>query len=121
MVQARAQRSPPGSSARNLYVWSDTDKKYQDTRIIFTDTEKSNWAWDPEANAYYWHRFFSHQPDLNFDNPQVVRAVIQVMQRLARHGVDGLRLDAIPYLCERDGTNNENLPETHAVIKTHSG
>ncbi|WP_439924872.1 maltose alpha-D-glucosyltransferase [Nitrobacter sp. JJSN] len=113
----RAQRSPPGSSARNWYVWSDTDKKYQDTRIIFTDTEKSNWAWDAEANAYYWHRFFTHQPDLNFDNPRVVRAVVQVMKRWLDAGVDGFRLDAIPYLCERDGTNNENLPETHAVIK----
>ena len=113
----RAQRSPPGSSARNWYVWSDTDKKYQDTRIIFTDTEKSNWAWDAEANAYYWHRFFSHQPDLNFDNPRVVRSVIQVMKRWLDTGVDGFRLDAIPYLCEREGTNNENLPETHAVIK----
>ena len=106
----RAQRSPPGSSARNWYVWSNTDKKYQGTRIIFTDTEKSNWAWDAEANAYYWHRFFSHQPDLNFDNPRVVRAVIQVMKRWLDTGVDGFRLDAIPYLCEREGTNNENLP-----------
>jgi len=113
----RAQRSPPGSSARNWYVWSATDKKYQGTRIIFTDTEKSNWAWDAEANAYYWHRFFTHQPDLNFDNPRVVRAVVQVMKRWLDAGVDGFRLDAIPYLCERDGTNNENLPETHAVIK----
>jgi maltose alpha-D-glucosyltransferase/alpha-amylase len=113
----RAQRSPAGSSARNWYVWSDTDKKYEETRIIFTDTEKSNWAWDAEANAYYWHRFFSHQPDLNFDNPRVVRAVVQVMKRWLDAGVDGFRLDAIPYLCERDGTNNENLPETHAVIK----
>lgn len=114
----RARRSPAGSSARNWYVWSDTDQKYQDTRIIFTDTEKSNWTWDPEAKAYYWHRFFSHQPDLNFDNPRVVSAVIQVMKRWLDAGVDGFRLDAIPYLCERDGTNNENLPETHAVIKS---
>ncbi|HEX9470537.1 MAG TPA: maltose alpha-D-glucosyltransferase, partial [Bradyrhizobium sp.] len=113
----RARRSPAGSSARNWYVWSNTDQKYQGTRIIFTDTEKSNWAWDPEANAYYWHRFFSHQPDLNFDNPRVVSAVVQVMKRWLDAGVDGFRLDAIPYLCERDGTNNENLPETHAVIK----
>ena len=114
----RARRSPPGSSARNWYVWSDTDQKYQDTRIIFTDTEKSNWTWDPEAGAFYWHRFFSHQPDLNFDNPRVVSAVVQVMKRWLDAGVDGFRLDAIPYLCERDGTNNENLPETHQVIKT---
>lgn len=113
----RARRSPTGSSARNWYVWSDTDKKYAGTRIIFTDTEKSNWTWDPEAKAYYWHRFFSHQPDLNFDNPRVVSAVIQVMKRWLDAGVDGFRLDAIPYLCERDGTNNENLPETHAIIK----
>ena len=113
----RARRSPPGSSARNWYVWSDDDRKYAGTRIIFTDTEKSNWTWDPEANAYYWHRFFSHQPDLNFDNPRVVKAVVQVMKRWLDAGVDGFRLDAIPYLCERDGTNNENLPETHAIIK----
>src|SRR5215469_11677079 len=113
----RARRSPPGSSARNWYVWSDTDQKYQDTRIIFTDTEKSNWTWDPEAGQFYWHRFFSHQPDLNFDNPRVVSAIIQVMKRWLDTGVDGFRLDAIPYLCERDGTNNENLPETHAIIK----
>ncbi|MEA2933534.1 MAG: maltose alpha-D-glucosyltransferase / alpha-amylase, partial [Variibacter sp.] len=113
----RARRSPAGSSARDWYVWSETDQKYLETRIIFTDTEKSNWAWDSEAGAYYWHRFFSHQPDLNFDNPRVVRAVIQVMKRWLDSGVDGFRLDAIPYLCERDGTINENLPETHAVIK----
>ncbi|MCP3472574.1 maltose alpha-D-glucosyltransferase [Bradyrhizobium sp. CCGUVB1N3] len=113
----RARRSPAGSSARNWYVWSDTDQKYQGTRIIFTDTEKSNWTWDPEAGAFYWHRFFSHQPDLNFDNPRVVSAIIQVMKRWLDAGVDGFRLDAIPYLCEREGTSNENLPETHAIIK----
>ena len=113
----RARRSERDSSARDWYVWSDTDQKYAGTRIIFTDTEKSNWSWDPEAKAYYWHRFFAHQPDLNFDNPRVVRAVLQVMKRWLDAGVDGFRLDAIPYLCERDGTNNENLPETHAVIK----
>jgi len=113
----RARRSPKNSSARNWYVWSDTDQKYSGTRIIFTDTEKSNWTWDPEAGQYYWHRFFSHQPDLNFDNPHVVSAVTKVMKRWLDTGVDGFRLDAIPYLCERDGTNNENLPETHAVIK----
>ncbi|MGJ4886041.1 maltose alpha-D-glucosyltransferase [Bradyrhizobium sp. HKCCYLRH1065] len=113
----RARRSPPGSSARNWYVWSDTDQKYLGTRIIFTDTEKSNWTWDPEAGQFYWHRFFSHQPDLNFDNPRVVNAIVQVMKRWLDAGVDGFRLDAIPYLCERDGTNNENLPETHAIIK----
>ncbi|QPF93220.1 maltose alpha-D-glucosyltransferase [Bradyrhizobium commune] len=113
----RARRSPAGSSARDWYVWSDTDQKYQGTRIIFTDTEKSNWTWDPEAGAFYWHRFFSHQPDLNFDNPRVVSAIIQVMKRWLDAGVDGFRLDAIPYLCEREGTSNENLPETHAIIK----
>jgi maltose alpha-D-glucosyltransferase / alpha-amylase len=113
----RARRSEPGSSARNWYVWSDTDQKYQGTRIIFTDTEKSNWTWDPEAGQFYWHRFFSHQPDLNFDNPRVVSAIVQVMKRWLDTGVDGFRLDAIPYLCERDGTNNENLPETHAIIR----
>ena len=113
----RAKRSGKGTSARNWYVWSDTDQKYAGTRIIFTDTEKSNWTWDNEAQAYYWHRFFSHQPDLNFDNPRVVSAVLQVMKRWLDTGVDGFRLDAVPYLCEREGTNNENLPETHAVIK----
>jgi maltose alpha-D-glucosyltransferase/alpha-amylase len=113
----RARRSDPKSSARNWYVWSDTDQKYAGTRIIFTDTEKSNWTWDPEAGAFYWHRFFSHQPDLNFDNPRVVSALVKVMKRWLDTGVDGFRLDAIPYLCERDGTNNENLPETHAIIK----
>ena len=113
----RARRSPAGSSARDWYVWSDSDTKYDGTRIIFTDTEKSNWTWDPEAKASYWHRFFSHQPDLNFDNPRVVSAVVQVMKRWLDAGVDGFRLDAIPYLVERDGTNNENLPETHKVIK----
>ena len=113
----RARRSDPKSSARNWYVWSDTDQKYLGTRIIFTDTEKSNWTWDPEAGQFYWHRFFSHQPDLNFDNPRVVSAIMKVMKRWLDTGVDGFRLDAIPYLCERDGTNNENLPETHAIIR----
>src|SRR5467141_2840954 len=113
----RARRSDPKSSARNWYVWSDTDQKYLGTRIIFTDTETSNWTWDPLAKAYYWHRFFSHQPDLNFDNPKVLEAVLQTMRFWLDMGVDGFRLDAIPYLVEREGTNNENLPETHAVIK----
>ena len=113
----RARRSKPNSDARNWYVWSDSDQRYSGTRIIFSDTEKSNWAWDPVANAYYWHRFFSHQPDLNFDNPRVLWAIVQVMRRWLDLGVDGFRLDAIPYLCEREGTNNENLPETHAIIK----
>ena len=92
----RARRSDPNSSARNWYVWSDTDQKYLGTRIIFTDTEKSNWTWDPEAGQFYWHRFFSHQPDLNFDNPRVVSALVQVMKRWLDTGVDGFRLDAIP-------------------------
>ncbi len=113
----RARRSRPGTDARNWYVWSDTDQKYAGTRIIFSDTEKSNWTFDQEAGAYYWHRFFSHQPDLNFDNPRVLWAIVQVMRRWLDMGVDGFRLDAIPYLCEREGTNNENLPETHAIIK----
>jgi maltose alpha-D-glucosyltransferase/alpha-amylase len=113
----RARRNKPGSDARNWYVWSDTNQTYAGTRIIFNDTEKSNWAWDPVAGAYYWHRFFSHQPDLNYDNPRVLAAMIQVMRRWVELGVDGFRLDAIPYLCEREGTNNENLPETHAIIK----
>ena len=113
----RARRSKPGSDARNWYVWSDTDQAFSGTRIIFNDTEKSNWAWDPVAGAYYWHRFFSHQPDLNYDNPRVLAAMIQIMRRWVDLGVDGFRLDAIPYLCEREGTNNENLPETHAVIR----
>ena len=112
-----ARRAPPGSAKRNYYVWSDTDTRWPETRIIFTDTEKSNWSWDPLAKQYYWHRFFSHQPDLNFDNPNVVRAVIRVMRYWFDMGVDGVRLDAIPYLCERDGTINENLPSTHVVLK----
>jgi maltose alpha-D-glucosyltransferase / alpha-amylase len=113
----RARRSKPHTDARNWYVWSNTDQKYLGTRIIFNDTEKSNWAWDATAEAYYWHRFFSHQPDLNYDNPRVVWAMVQVMRRWLDMGVDGFRLDAIPYLCEREGTSNENLPQTHAIIK----
>ncbi|MEP7208019.1 MAG: maltose alpha-D-glucosyltransferase, partial [Casimicrobiaceae bacterium] len=112
-----ARRAPAGSDKRNYYVWSDDPKKYDGTRIIFTDTEKSNWTWDEVAQSYYWHRFFSHQPDLNFDNPKVLKAVIKTMEFWLDYGVDGFRLDAIPYLVEREGTNNENLPETHAVIK----
>ncbi len=113
----RARRSPPGSPERDFYVWSDTDQKYADARIIFVDTETSNWTWDPEARAYYWHRFFSHQPDLNYDSPEVLKEVIKIMQFWLDLGVDALRLDAVPYLVERQGTNCENLPETHAVIK----
>ena len=113
----RARKAPPGSPERDYYVWSDTVEKYSDARIIFTDTEKSNWAWDPEARAYYWHRFFSHQPDLNFDNPAVLQEVIRAMRFWLDLGADGMRLDAIPYLVERAGTNCENLPETHEIIK----
>jgi maltose alpha-D-glucosyltransferase/alpha-amylase len=112
-----ARRAPRGSSKRNFYVWSDTPDRYAGTRIIFTDTESSNWARDEVAGMHYWHRFFSHQPDLNFDNPNVLKAVLRVMRFWLDLGVDGLRLDAIPYLCEREGTSNENLPETHAVIR----
>jgi maltose alpha-D-glucosyltransferase/alpha-amylase len=112
-----ARRAPAGSPERDLYVWSDDDKKWPETRIIFLDTETSNWTFDPVAGAYYWHRFYSHQPDLNFDNPAVLERVLEVMRFWLEAGVDGLRLDAIPYLVERDGTNNENLPETHAVLK----
>ncbi|MCJ2107937.1 maltose alpha-D-glucosyltransferase [Methylobacterium sp. E-041] len=113
----RAREAPAGSPERDFYVWSDTDTPYSDTRIIFLDTETSNWTWDPVAKQYFWHRFYSHQPDLNFDNPKVLEAVIETMRYWLDMGVDGLRLDAIPYLIERDGTNCENLPETHTVIK----
>ncbi|MFC3607396.1 maltose alpha-D-glucosyltransferase [Stutzerimonas tarimensis] len=113
----RARKAKKGSAARNFYVWSDTDDKYQGTRIIFLDTEKSNWTWDPVAEQFFWHRFYSHQPDLNFDNPQVLKAVLGIMRYWLDLGIDGLRLDAIPYLVERDGTNNENLKETHQVLK----
>ena len=112
-----ARRAPADSSKRDYYVWSNSVHKYTGTRIIFKDTETSNWAWDDLAKSYYWHRFFSHQPDLNFDNPRVLRAVLHTMEFWLDMGVDGLRLDAIPYLVERDGTSNENLPETHTVIK----
>jgi maltose alpha-D-glucosyltransferase / alpha-amylase len=113
----RARRAPKGSPERAFYVWSDDNTLYSGTRIIFTDTEKSNWTWDEVAQQYYWHRFFSHQPDLNFDNPIVLEAVLKTMEFWLDLGVDGFRLDAIPYLIERDGTSNENLRETHDVIK----
>jgi len=113
----RARRARPGSAARNYYVWSDNDQAYSGTRIIFCDTEKSNWTRDPEAGAYFWHRFYSHQPDLNYDNPQVLKEILSVMRYWLDMGVDGLRLDAVPYLVEREGTNNENLPETHQVLR----
>ncbi|MEE8331361.1 MAG: maltose alpha-D-glucosyltransferase, partial [Acidimicrobiia bacterium] len=107
----------PGSPKRDWYVWNDTADRWPEARVIFIDTEESNWAWDEVAGAYYWHRFFSHQPDLNFDNPEVVEAVIDVVRFWLQLGFDGLRLDAIPYLVERDGTNCDNLPETHDIIK----
>ena len=110
-------RSSLESAKRDWYVWSDTDQRYTDARIIFTDTEASNWAWDQGTQQYYWHRFFSHQPDLNYDNPRVVRAIMRVMRFWLDLGVDGLRLDAVPYLVEREGTSCENLPETHSVLR----
>jgi len=113
----RARLAPPGSPERDYYVWSPTDQLFKDARIIFTDTEKSNWTWDETAKAYYWHRFFAHQPDLNFDNPAVIEEVLKAMRFWLDMGVDALRMDAIPYLVERDGTSCENLPETHAAIK----
>ncbi|MBO0904420.1 maltose alpha-D-glucosyltransferase [Jiella sonneratiae] len=112
-----ARRAPKGSPERDFYVWADDDKGYDLTRIIFLDTETSNWTWDPVAQQYFWHRFYSHQPDLNFDNPKVMEEVLSTMHFWLDKGVDGLRLDAIPYLVEREGTNNENLPETHDVLK----
>jgi maltose alpha-D-glucosyltransferase/alpha-amylase len=113
----RARRAPVGSSARNFYVWHDSPEQFREARIIFKDFEASNWTWDPVANAYYWHRFYAHQPDLNFDNPQVRRALLKVMDFWLGLGVDGFRLDAVPYLYEREGTTCENLPETHAELK----
>ena len=117
----RARSAPAGSPERAYYVWSDTDQKYTDARIIFLDTEHSNWTWDPVARAYYWHRFFHHQPDLNYDNPAVVREMLAVLDFWLDLGVDGFRLDAVPYLVERDGTSCENLPETHAILKAIRG
>jgi maltose alpha-D-glucosyltransferase/alpha-amylase len=113
----RARRAPPDSSHRKYYVWSDTAARYLDARIIFKDFEAANWTWDPIAQAYYWHRFYSHQPDLNYDHPPVRRAMLQLVDFWLRLGVDGLRLDAVPYLYEREGTNCENLAETHAFLK----
>jgi maltose alpha-D-glucosyltransferase / alpha-amylase len=112
-----ARLAAPGSPERDRYVWSDTPEKFKQARIIFTDTEKSNWAWDETAKAYYWHRFFSHQPDLNYDNPLVLEDVLNAMRFWLDLGVDALRIDAIPYICEREGTSCENLPETHRLVK----
>jgi maltose alpha-D-glucosyltransferase / alpha-amylase len=113
----RARLAKPGSMYRDFYVWSNDDRKYAGTRVIFVDSERSNWTWDDTAKAYYWHRFYHHQPDLNFDNPRVMREVLSVLRYWADLGIDGLRLDAVPYLVEREGTNNENLPETHTALK----
>src|SRR6058998_2989843 len=113
----KSRRAKPGSPWRDYYVWNDSPEKYKDARIIFKDYETSNWAWDPVAKAYYWHRFYSHQPELNFDNPAVHVAVEKVCDFWLALGVDGLRLDAVPYLYEREGTSCENLPETHAYLK----
>lgn len=113
----RARLAKPGSRHRNFYVWNDTPQKYQDARIIFKDFEKSNWTWDPVAGAYFWHRFYSHQPDLNFESPDVRKAMLQVLDHWLSMGVDGLRLDAVPYLFEKEGSNCENLPETHAQLR----
>ena len=113
----RARHAPPGSTERDFYVWSDHTDRYADARIIFSDFETSNWTWDPAAESYFWHRFYSHQPDLNYDNPDVEAAIFDVLDFWLDMGVDGLRLDAVPYLHEREGTNCENLPETHDVLK----
>jgi maltose alpha-D-glucosyltransferase/alpha-amylase len=113
----RARRSPPGSIERDFYVWSDTPDRYPEARIIFKDFEHSNWSWDHVAKAYFWHRFYSHQPDLNFDNPEVEKALLKALDFWLGMGVDGLRLDAVPYLFEREGTNCENLPETHEFLR----
>ncbi len=110
-------RQGPNSPKRDWYVWSDTNSRYRDARVIFVDTETSNWTWDEQAGAYFWHRFFRHQPDLNYDNEEVQRAMLDVVRFWLRMGLDGLRLDAVPYLFEREGTNCENLPETHAFLR----
>ena len=110
-------RSDPTSMRRDFYVWSDDPSRYSDARIIFTDTEVSNWAWDPVAKSHYWHRFFSHQPDLNYDNPEVRKAMFEVVSYWLELGLDGFRCDAVPYLIEREGTNCENLPETHQYLR----
>ncbi|OLD67744.1 MAG: maltose alpha-D-glucosyltransferase [Candidatus Rokubacteria bacterium 13_1_20CM_70_15] len=113
----QASRADPASPYADYYVWDATDRRYTNARVIFVDAEKSNWTWDPQRKAYYWHRFFSHQPDLNYDNPTVRRAMLDVMRFWLDRGLDGFRCDAVPYLVERDGTSCENLPETHAVLK----
>jgi maltose alpha-D-glucosyltransferase/alpha-amylase len=112
--EARTSRDSP---RRDYYVWSDTDQKYKEARIIFIDSQTSNWEFDPQTGQYYWHRFFSHQPDLNYDNPKVQQAMLDVVRFWLDLGVDGFRIDAVPYLFEREGTSCENLPETHAYLK----
>src|SRR5690606_9237344 len=109
----RSRRAPPGSPEREFYVWSDNIERYKEARIIFKDFEASNWSWDPVAKSYFWHRFYSHQPDLNFENPQVEKAMLDILDFWMEMGVDGMRLDAVPYLVEEEGTNCENLPGTH--------
>src|SRR5688572_13012441 len=113
----RARKAPPGSRWRDFYVWSNTSERYRDARIIFQDFESSNWSWDTVAKAYFWHRFYAHQPDLNYDKPYVRQAIMQVMDFWMKMGVSGMRLDAVPYLFEREGTTCENLPETHDFLK----
>ncbi len=110
-------RRDPNSPKRRYYVWSDTDQMYVGTRIIFSDTETSNWTWDPVGRQYFWHRFYSHQPDLNYDNPAVRREILDIIAFWLDRGIDGFRVDAVPYLFEREGTNCENLPETHHFLK----
>ncbi|HEY0788261.1 MAG TPA: alpha-amylase family glycosyl hydrolase, partial [Thermoanaerobaculia bacterium] len=117
----KSRRAKPGTAWRDYYVWSDTTDRYKDARIIFKDFETSNWSWDPVARAYYWHRFYHHQPDLNFENEAVHKALFRILDYWMAMGVDGLRLDAIPYLYEREGTTSENLPETHAFLKKLRG
>ncbi|MEX1012665.1 MAG: maltose alpha-D-glucosyltransferase, partial [Waddliaceae bacterium] len=113
----RARKAKPGSKWRNYYMWTDDPNKYSDARIIFKDFENSNWEWDPVAQSYYWHRFYSHQPDLNYDNPMVHEEILKILDFWMQMGVDGLRLDAVPYLYAREGTDCENLPETHDFLK----
>ena len=113
----RARRAAPGSPERAYYVWSETADRYREARVIFQDFEPSNWTWDHTANAYFWHRFYAHQPDLNFDNPLIHDELLRIMDFWLAKGVDGVRLDAVPYLCEREGTHCENLPETHAFLR----
>ncbi|MEX2015112.1 MAG: alpha-amylase family glycosyl hydrolase, partial [Candidatus Hydrogenedentales bacterium] len=112
-----SRRAAPGAKWRDFYVWNDKPDRYRDARIIFKDFETSNWSWDPRANAYFWHRFYSHQPDLNYENPEVHKAVFKVLEQWMEYGVDGFRLDAVPYLYEQEGTDCENLPRTHDFLR----